>query len=156
VIHDARAPGPGLVRDEAVDLLDLTPTLIRLAGADPPDSMRGRDLLADALQPRDLVAELHPDPLFEDHVRPRSQRLALTRWPWRATLETDGKHRFHRLDRDPRQLQPAVDDLAELPADLPAALDALALRRRASIREGYGGELDDETREGLRALGYAE
>jgi arylsulfatase A-like enzyme len=156
VLHDARRPGSGVRRRDPVDLLDVPTTLLALAGVTPPPSMRGRDLLAAEPPPRDLVAELHRDPVFEDHVRPRVQKLALTRWPWKAIVGVDGTRSFYRLDRDPEELRPLPTGGDEVPGDLLAALSDL---ERSLARAEPASEVrpvDPETRAGLRALGYAE
>jgi arylsulfatase A-like enzyme len=156
VLHDARRPRPGVRREEPVDLLDLPTTLLRLAGVTPPPSMRGRDLLAGNLPPRDLVAELHGDPVFEDHVRPRVQRLALTRWPWKVIVGVDGARSLYRLDRDPDELRPLSAQSGEVPEGLLAALSDLERRLAAVDPAAEPRSVDPETRAGLRALGYTD
>jgi len=156
VLYDARRDERGVRREEPVDLLDLPTTLLALARVPPPPSMHGRDLLAAEPPARDLVAELHRDPVFEDHVRPRVQRLALTRWPWKAIAGFDGSRSFYRLDRDPEERRPLREGAGEVPSELLAVVSDL---ERSLARAEPGSDappVDPETRAGLRALGYAE
>jgi len=121
--------------------------------------MRGRALLAPGeLLPRDLVAELHADPEIEDHIRPRTHRFALSHWPWKAIVDRDGTRHVYRSDRDADEATPLA------PGALPAALDSTARSLAEQLGEFESGdvppgeveELDPQTRNGLRALGYAE
>jgi arylsulfatase A-like enzyme len=156
VFHDARKGGSGVRRQDPVDLLDVTTTLLALAGVAPPPSMHGRDLLAAEPPARDLVAELHSDPIFEDRVRPRVQRLALIRWPWKAIVGVDGARSFYRLDRDPEELRPLSEDGDEVPRDLLPALSDLERSLVGAEPASEARPIDPETRAGLRALGYAD
>jgi len=156
VLYDARQPGPGVRREDPVDLLDLTTTLLRLAGVTPSPAMRGRDLFAAESPPRDLIAELHPDPVFADHVRPRAQRLALTRWPWKAIVGADGARSVYRLDRDPAELRPLAQPGDGVPEELLAALAEFERRLAGADPAPETRPIDPETRAGLRALGYVD
>ena len=151
ILHDPRRRAPR-VHTAPVDLLDVAPTLLGLAGVTRRTGMRGRNLLADGgARPRDLVAELHPDPLLEEHLLPRSHRFAVTRWPWKLLVHADGAREVYRLDRDPRELERLDAGAAGVPEDL--ALAGAILWRAP---EPGAGPVDEEAREGLRALGYAE
>jgi len=155
LFNDARRTRGGQRRREAVDLVDVPTTLLALAGVEKPAGMRGRALLTDRpLEPRDLVAELHEDPKFEDYIRPRRHRFALTRWPWKVIVDRDRSRRFYHADRDVAETAP-VSDAADSSEALTSAIDALAAR--LAEKEGDDIEpLDPEAVEGLRALGYAE
>lgn len=156
VFHDTRRPGSGARRRDPVDLLDVPTTLLALAGVRPSPSMRGRDLLTAEPPLRDLVAELHRDPAFEDHVRPRVQRLVLTRWPWKAIVGFDGTRSFYRLDQDPDELRPLPEAGEEVPRGLLAALAHLDQGASRTAPASETRPVDPKTRAGLRALGYAE
>jgi len=154
ILVAGRSASQGIRRDDAVDLLDVPTTLLARAGIDPAPGMRGRDLLADgALPPRDLAAELHADPVFEEHVRPREQRLALLRWPWKLVATRDGSVVGYQLEGDARELRPVQPGDPAFPTDLAAAL---SVRRSQVETTGPSGVLGDDARAGLRALGYAE
>jgi arylsulfatase A-like enzyme len=154
VFHDARSPDAGQRISEAVDLVDIPTTLLDLAGVSKPGGMRGRALLADRpLESRDLVAELHEDPEFEEHTRTRQHRFALTRWPWKTIVDRDLTRRFYRVDRDFGEAAPMTAAEGP-PADLTSAIDELSARLVAP--EIDDEPLDADAVEGLRALGYVE
>ena len=120
--------------------------------------MRGRDLLAEGapLAGRDLVAELHPDPVLEGHLRPRSHRFAVTRWPWKLIAHGDGRTEIYRKDRDPAETDPLGARGKGVPADRARAGAALWRAPEAIASGSAAPDLEDEALRGLRALGYAE
>jgi len=159
VIHDARNPGAGARRDEPVDLLDVAPTLLALAGAARPDDMRGRNLLA-RFEPRDVVAELHPDPAFEVGKLVRPHRASLQRGAWKGIARRDGGLELYAHAHDPAE----QDSLPEGAPSVPAAL-AEDTRTLAQWLDGLSpagppvqgdDALDAAALERLRALGYVE
>ena len=150
VVRDFREAAAGTTRPEAVDLLDVAPTLLALAGALPPAGMRGRPLLAGALAERTLVAELHPDPSFESAVAPRAQRLALLRWPWKVIAAREGEAVAYRVDRDPGESVPA----GGAPSDLVSRETLQRWLAELALPASRGVALSPEDREALRALGY--
>jgi arylsulfatase A-like enzyme len=107
------APGrlePGVVRPQ-VSLVDLTPTLLDLAGA-PLDGVDGVSLVpaldGDEAEDRDawIVAT----------DGGRVSQLALRRPPWKLTVHVEsGEEEAYRLDRDPRERENVADDV---PADV--------------------------------------
>jgi arylsulfatase A-like enzyme len=144
-----------VVRDDPVDLLDVAPILLSLAGLEPPPSMRGRALLGgERPRPRPLEAFLAPDRRFEEAVQPRVQRRAVTRWPWKLIVDRDGQARAYQLDRDPEELEPHA-----ITSDLPSWLPATAAQIRQALesaRDVLGdAPIDPDELERLRALGYA-
>lgn len=160
VLRDLRAtptfPG-GATDSRPVDLLDLPTTLLALAGVEPPAEMLGRDLLVkQGPSARDLIAELHPDPYFEEYVHTRSQRLALTRWPWKLIVDRSGETSLWNLEEGAE----AATDAAETPFEalstdalhVTRALDQSFAKRESQPRKA----LDVKTLEGLRALGYVD
>jgi arylsulfatase A-like enzyme len=107
------APGrlePGVVRPQVI-LVDLTPTLLDLAGA-PLDGVDGVSLVpaldGDEAEDRDawIVAT----------DGGRVSQLALRRPPWKLTVHVEsGEEEAYRLDRDPRERENVADDV---PADV--------------------------------------
>jgi len=155
VVFDSRQPRREVVRDDPVDLLDVAPTLLSLAGLEPPPGMRGRALLGgERPRPRPLEASLAPDRRFEEAVQPRVQRRAMTRWPWKLIVDRDGGARAYRLDLDPEELE-AFEITSDLPTWLPttAARIGEALRGARDVQED--APIDADELERLRALGYA-
>lgn len=156
LFRDLRRPGPGTQHDRPVDLLDVPTTLLSLAGATPAPGMRGRDLLATGFPTRELVAELHPDPLFERKVRPRVQRLALLRWPWKVILRDGAAPLVYDLARDPAEARSADLHGAGPPPDLVADARARQSDLGRSAPSTPPTPLDAAARQRLRALGYAD
>jgi len=109
------APGrvePRVVRPQ-VSLVDLTPTLLDLAGA-PLDGVDGTSLVP-ALEGAESEDR---DAWIVGTDAGRVSQLALRRPPWKLTVDVDtGEERGYLLDRDPRERQNVAD---EAPADLRA------------------------------------
>jgi arylsulfatase A-like enzyme len=165
-------PGMGAPRRiaEPVELTDLFSTIAELAGLPLPDGTRGESLLpllsgtrAERLKP----AAFHARYFFEDGrhwlaVRDREWKL-LARTP---DLERNGSRRgvprwnvgddqtyfeLYRLADDPGEQR----DLFEEHPDQAARLQGLLGEWGDSVAQGpTRAELDDATREALRALGY--
>ena len=119
--------------------------------------MRGRDLFSeDAPDSRDLVGELHPDPLFAAHVQHREPRLVITRWPRKLILGRDGHVQQFDLTSDPGER----DGTAGAPSrELEARARALAAELDGDAPPGLAdpvAPVDTRSVEGLRALGYIE
>jgi arylsulfatase A-like enzyme len=101
---------PGVVGSQ-VSLVDLTPTLLDLAGA-PLDGVDGGSLVPalDGGETEDRDAWI----VATDAGR--ISQLALRRPPWKLTVHVEsGEEEAYRLDRDPRERENAADDA---PADL--------------------------------------
>lgn len=163
VIWDSRRSQPGVVVEEPVDLMDIPTTILALAGVEPAPGMRGRNLLAGGgLRHRELRAALEADPLFEDHVGPRHDRRALTRWPWKLIVDRKGDVRVYQLERDPGETAPLALDDPMVPRRLRRAATKLVAElsakpeKPASKRPKPASEPSEQDRERLRALGYAE
>jgi arylsulfatase A-like enzyme len=159
LLVDTAAPDRAGRRHEAVDLLDLAPTLLSLSGIATPTSMRGRDLSrVGAPKGRALVAELHCDARFESHAGPRQHWSALTHWPWKALVTPDAEVWWFDLEHDPQELGPAVTDLSGAPPEVRRAVDELAARTWARDAKACDGPtaFGPSELERLRALGYAE
>ena len=143
-----RYPGgeeAGTSRGELVSLIDLAPTVLDAIGLDAPASFQGRSLRGVA-GARDRV--LH-------HECWGWSRLAAARTPrWLLVRDLEGGgDRLYSLASDPGERDPL--DPATVPGarDLVRTLEAFA--RRPGAREPEP-DLDAETRERLRRLGYVE
>ena len=107
------APGrlePGVVRSQ-VSLVDLTPTLLDLAGV-PLEGVDGVSLVP-AL---DGARSEDRDAWIVATDAGRVSQLALRRPPWKLTVHVEsGEEEAYRLDRDPRERENVADDV---PADV--------------------------------------
>jgi arylsulfatase A-like enzyme len=103
------APGriePGVVASQ-VSLVDLTPTLLDLAGV-PLDGVDGGSLapLLDGAEEQDR------DAWFVATDSGRVSQLALRRPPWKLTVHVEsGEEEAYRLDIDPRERRNVPDDV---------------------------------------------
>jgi arylsulfatase A-like enzyme len=107
------APGrvePGVVRSQ-VSLVDLTPTLLDLAGA-PLEGVDGISLVP-AL---DGAESENRDAWIVATDAGRVSQLTLRRPPWKLTVHVEsGEEEAYALDRDPRERENVAD---EVPADV--------------------------------------
>jgi arylsulfatase len=157
-----------------VSLVDVAPTLLRLAGSEPPAGLSGRplqDLLAGDSERYVLVQY----PLYQREIEGRLGRqaairsvagepvapilvatervgIAGPRWKYLRTLE-GGAASEELFAVDDRREEPAALDPA-LREELAARLDDLLAERPLRILDA--GRINPELLETLRALGYAE
>lgn len=145
--------GGGRVVDQAVSLIDVAPTVLDLAGLEPPAAFRGRSLrpLLDgrSLPSRAAVAELLPSRAGTD---PRQRHLvAVTDGRRKFLLRTDGVLQRFDLLEDPGEQHPlpaSQEEFERLLAEGGLRFDPSAYQDR---------EIDPpspEMLETLRRLGY--
>jgi arylsulfatase A-like enzyme/Tfp pilus assembly protein PilF len=157
------APGhASAVRDEAVTLADVAPTILRAASVAPPGEMKGRDLLSEVRLKPDTTHErnsagsggvrLQPD-LYSETEYPRvagwSPLQALTDGRW-MTIRAGRAMEVYDLKTDPQQLQNLAPAQSSIAIAMSARIDAI----RASAGPSAKREVSPESAERLRALGY--
>ena len=134
--------------DTVVSLMDVAPTLLHLAGLEPPDEMSGRSLALPT--PRPVVSHITPGAgKQEGEGKARAGSIAVREGVWSAiAVGSDPPALFDR-SADPLELSP-------LP--LPPGHDLEFLLRGERLRmPGETPEhLDEDTRAMLRSLGYVE
>jgi arylsulfatase A-like enzyme len=162
-------PGGGraTVRDEVVQLVDVAPTVVDWAGSEPPATFEGRSL-------RPWV-ETGRRSFFARDAQPPPPRPALSELErlaegdakvikhHRAFLDPERRKTIRRFEGDPlwfdQQADPGETDpnaLAPAQRDaLSEGLDGLLGRLQQRTGNATTIELDAETRERLKALGYA-
>jgi arylsulfatase A-like enzyme len=153
IVHDPRDPA-GTVIETPVALADVAPTLVARAGLPVPPGLSGAELPAADGAPRPAAASLSYYHLVDGYLY---EGFALRDGPWQLRLErwrgeAEPRVALFDLRADPDERTPVVDDperLRAMRADLEARLAARAGAPTRSI------ELGAETREELRALGYA-
>jgi len=151
--------GPGLPAGAVVDRrgrsLDLAPTLLDLAGLDPPDSMEGLSL-------RPLWAGDGPPSAerdaFAESIAYGTERKAVVSGDWKYIVGlADGLEELYHLGQDPQELTNLAvregDRVAQMRVRLGEHLEACAGRRQWS---GDRLELQGRLTEELKALGYLE
>jgi arylsulfatase A-like enzyme len=162
--------GPQLNAQPA-QLVDLFATMLSVLGAGDAAGAEGMDLLSSEFQRDDLLSEYHhpdqvlalfaPDALDESRERidPHRRTLrALQRGALRFIWSSDGRHELYDLATDPGETHDLYTTASELPpaaAELMARLEAMAEDAPARGASAGVDDLDAETRDALRALGYA-
>jgi len=149
----------GRVIDANVRLADIAPTLLAAAGIAPGRDQRGVVLTeaSDRLDPeRPIFGARYRDNPSRRQMRDRRQHLSLRQGSWslvyRLYIPTkEERFELYDLAVDPEERHPVTDQPERL-AEMERALREWhaswpPLRNRS-------GELDDETREDLRELGY--
>jgi arylsulfatase A-like enzyme len=138
----------GLERREIATLLDVAPTVAGMMGIRPPAGFRGRDLFR--LKPNADRS------FFEETYRPEAvrDRFGLFAFPWHMIFSPEErKFELFNLGRDPQE----TSDLYATEGSSP---EAAALRQRLEdftrrvLSEKEDIQVDDKTKEMLRALGY--
>lgn len=151
-----RVPGmDGARHDDPVQLVDVMPTLFALLGQEAPYPFMGQS----------LVEVLRGTPLDPERVRVAENkgRGAVLRGPWKVVFplqSTDGMQLF-RLDEDPGELTDRFGERPQLAMELRGLYEQLVSRNDALLAlfphgDESSEDLDPETLEELRALGYIQ
>jgi arylsulfatase A-like enzyme len=149
-----------------VSLLDVAPTVLELAGLPLEGLLHGRSLRLLVESPgleaeRRIVAQRREFP--EDIRETREARFAPDTSlhavrgddPLKYLRTGDGAEELYDLGADPYERRNLAEDRPEDLARMRLALEEL-LRARAAEGPIPGQEIDEETREALRALGYVQ
>jgi arylsulfatase A-like enzyme len=155
--------------DDVVQLIDVAPTLVGLAGITLPQSFEGRSfagLLSDApgfvrhgrswlessIAPRSAYSELfHPE---EHDTGPPHHERTLVVGAYKLAVRNDGSAEFYDLDRDPTEK--GGDDVPERDRERVRRVFARVKRARPPGASQPRAPVDEATRARLRALGYAD
>jgi len=158
IIHDFRQDQPTGQVHETVGLIDLAPTLLGLAGIDA-GHLPGRDLLAEAAPhatPRYYIAEVEQRS-SQTEFRPAwfdDDALAIYFDDYKL-VEIEGEQQLYRIDPEWGQhIEPAP--LEALHESLRIWLTDTLQAYREGTLESQRADLDDETIEALRSLGYIQ
>ncbi len=161
VISDTAQQGPATVTT-ATSLVDVAPTILERAGVPPPKSFMGRPLTR--TRPGQLAARLglaSESPVFAE-LYPYGTGPETTE-PTRTVVHGTWKLIVPPAGAPPMLFQLAVDAGEDRPVDDPAvstpmrqSLAGFVAGLRQQVSSAGSVELDDATRQRLRALGYAE
>ena len=136
--------------DDPVGLVDLMPTLLDLAGLQPPRRAEGRSLL-----PLLRQGELEGRPVYLEHAG----TFGLRGSTHKLLVAADGEVRCYDLRTDPQELVPLPDPLPPECRILGEGLTVLKAQLEASQRIQEPTEavpLEPEELEALRSLGYLD
>jgi arylsulfatase A-like enzyme len=154
-----RPPGgaaEGLVETQARHL-DIAPTILDYADAEPPASYRGRSLRpaveGEGMSDEVAISEVASSATEPGRLAPEELQVA-ARTPARKLIHADGEVRGFDLQTDPGEREPIADPAGDDWDDLLTALD----ERLTAIEVGEtsGIERDEEVQERLRNLGYID
>ena len=123
IINNAPGIRPGTVSDQLVELRDVLPTLVELAGETPPEGIDGLSMLHD--QGREYLHGEHSGGDLGNHYIVTGQ----DKYCW---FMQSGREQYFRLDRDPQELHDASRD--------PECQERIAYLRQILIRELEGRE----------------
>ncbi len=154
--------GPGIPcgreLDSAVRLLDVTPTLIELAGCPPLDGIDGNSLVG-LLQGGSPPSASEPVFTMSRPHRSYPLRVAVYRWPWKYILTEQlargcvSEQEIFDLSRDPGETVNLVSYEGDLCAEFRALCATWLGRDLPEVAPSADG-LSDDDRERLEALGY--
>lgn len=116
-------PAPGTVCDRLAELRDILPTLVELAGAEPPEGIDGVSLLHDGGREY-LHGEHSGGALGNQYIVTKTDKYC-----W---FMESGREQYFRLDLDPEELHDAIED--------PEYLERIAYLRGILIGELEGRE----------------
>ena len=140
--------GPGVPEAEhrrPVSIVDVAPTVLRLAGLAVPGGMQGRDLLLGPGDAHEVYAEtLYPRTLGW------SALTALVEDRWKVIAPEGGGEELYDIATDPVERENAAGRRPEV---VQAAVSRLAAIRRAEAAPA-SAPANAEAQERLRALGY--
>ena len=137
------------VADDPVSLIDVAPTILELTGARAEPSFEGRSLLHQGTR-----APAYAELLLDVTGKQPPQNRALIDGSRKIVLTPDGGEQFYDLTHDPGEQDPQAFD-GPVRAQLVQTLDASRLRAQRDVGATEQRQVDNATREHLRALGYA-
>jgi arylsulfatase A-like enzyme len=168
IIRDPGLRRRGFDVDELVELVDLYPTFLEMAGAEPPPHEMEGVSLVPLLEGRDVPWD---DVGYAETFRGNLDRVGLpTDWAVHRSIQLGRLKLIQRLrepeqlllfdlDADPRELREIAAERPEEVRALKERLDAWAEaqgRKAWELRLSGKRRLDEETLEQLRSLGYVE
>ncbi|WP_276271699.1 sulfatase [Haloarcula litorea] len=135
---------------EAVELLDVPPTVCDLAGVEPPETYRGRSAL-DRLGTGDQPAVISETDLDEEY------KLSLRADGWKYIWDRETERtELYDLDADPGETDDVVETASERAESMRETLTEHLGDLRATNESVPEVSMDATTEERLRDLGYLE
>jgi len=152
IVRSPSSRGTAPRRDvRSVELVDIVPTILDLAGLDLPPGLDGVPLLGESPKQRSATfAVMNLD---------GGSFASLRRHPWKLLRETEGGREvlFDLRSASPEvRALPPTKQHERVRAELSAELDAVLARTSAAAAVRPDGELPGDVEESLRALGYIE
>ncbi len=169
IIHNPRHFTPGRVDEDPTQITDVFPTIANILGIESlgaqgvdllrPGARKGRAVVCEygwPLQALRTFGDRQNDPLL---TRWKRRLRSVTDGGSKLIWASDGKHELYDLSRDPAEERNLVDrpEMAEEVRRLTGLLERLYGRNLRGAVTGPAPaeeDLDEQTREELRALGY--
>jgi arylsulfatase A-like enzyme len=148
IIRDPFRVQKGAVRDEYVTLLDVAPTILAMAGIKPFSHFQGKNMLRPDKGKKPMI--------FEETYRPEAfkDRFGLLAPPWHLILTAqNNRYELYDLEKDPGEKSNLFDG-RDWPSDLLPLREKLERFAREILSGKQEIQIDDQTKEMLRALGY--
>jgi arylsulfatase A-like enzyme len=136
--------------DAPAQLVDILPTILDRLDLPLPPGIQGSPL--DALD-HPVVAESYPLPFFENA---RGDVRALIEGDYKLIWSSSGPDELYRLSTDPGEAHNLAVDEPERAEAMRQRLSAYLESLPRPLEAGTPTEVDAETREALRRLGYVE
>jgi arylsulfatase A-like enzyme len=149
IAHPTAFPA-GTVVDDQVELGDLFPTLLDLAGVDLPEGTTPFRSLANGAAPPPFAVLENTAPKALDLVQMRALRTPERKFIWRS----DGRHELFDLAQDPGELHDLSRDRPEEVESLLTTLDEWEQSFEGTSLQPAEAAYDEATLERLRGLGY--
>ncbi|MFH1689168.1 MAG: sulfatase [Candidatus Eisenbacteria bacterium] len=176
IVHQPELFPAGLTKDVPVQLTDVFPTVLEIAGVDIDDfpshgySLLGmavpedREVFAEYYHPTQVLScygkeELRQSPLLKPYMR---RIRSITRGDMKFIWGSDERHELYDLAHDPGELINLIESEAhagarhDMEVRLTAWFQELERDREDEPHEDDSEKLDEATKEALRSLGYLE
>ena len=144
------------VVDAPVSLIDIFPTVLKVAGVEAPRGLQGIDLLDPAAaQPRNLFSESFPCPVMHQPECPDGcVTRSVVSWPDKFIWSSNGRLETYQLQRDPNEKYNLFGSLSYtgqvLSAELRAWIRTMPVQPRQFVN------LSPEEIKRFKALGYIQ
>ncbi len=127
--------------------IDIAPTILAVAAIEKPGAFEGRSLLPQIRgdHPLDLPVALLRDTNLQETAETGGLRIGI----WKLA-----EGRVYNLERDPGELTDLASSQTQVSDELKTQLEKMVARRQPLVSEDL--QLDEKTRDDLRALGYLE
>ncbi len=144
----------GDVDSSLVEGIDIAPTIVEFVKGEIPATWEGKDIISDA-EIRWSYADLEQHGPINKSLRSLTEKLYLAGEPHRETIDPIN---YFDMENDPQEknnlaYDPQFESRVEALND---SIEAMELRMSANTVEAMQGEIDEATKERLRALGYIE
>ncbi len=152
IVKFPRSRYAGLRIDDQVALVDVAPTVLRFLRADGWEEMDGTTLLTYV----DNASEGRPPAPFERRIiSEHRDTLAVRSQDWKYIVHPDAPAELYDLASDPGEQVNLFAERPDIVAEL-APLAELAIEARGRLGATEQVEVDSDTVEQLRALGYLD